>query len=521
MPKLSDTREVILDYWYTTAQMRDVGTAWERAGSNRLFLSSEVVDESGHLLFQAEMKDRTGLRSQHVDLISTYPYSIMLPLNRGNSHWTSIAIAITERDGQIEVQIAYSDSLGTGSVPLAVNKEMHRIAALFRKKYGQEQVNITQGVYQYAWRQSDGSSCGPYSLKNAERCLAGKGHEPNPGREHIRKEQLDVMTHGSAIKGCSRSRVIDEVLISWMIDCISRKSSYSISSAEGVERICTQYADSKRVHKNTIRRLFIEEYGLEYGLERGIAEEHLLRHLPVVTRMRELLQKNDLLRKVISSVQYQAELKLLRRVNAMDKIESIREAITKSTEDKINAYGATAEIIDLLARMNVAEAVVKLTGIITEKAEAEPCLLAVAEIIGSRGIEKDYSLKLIGLAKAYHSIHEATTIIKTIESPTDAPKELLEAQITLLQAATRRNDASLLMQVVYVLSDFCSVLTEIITFGWWEPDFRKIEVIEQKLKANHKGVAPADYQTELDSIECLYRSKNRLADEAKKASPLS
>ena len=511
MPTHSDTRTVILDYWYTTAQMNDVGLAWARAASNRLFIKTETVG-------------KTGIKKEHLDQITHFPLSIMLPLNRSGNHWTSIAIALTEHDGQIDVRMSYSDSLGHGSIPRAVRDEMHRIAALFRKQFGQDNVTITQEIYPHAWRQSDGSSCGPYALKNAERCLAGKEDELNPGRKIIREQQLDLMTKPTAIKGCSTNNEIDEILVHWMIDCISNQQPYAISSAQGVTRICEKYAAFKRVDPidrevMRLRRVFIDEYGLEYGLERGIPEENLMRHLPVVTRMRELLQKYDLFCKELSPAQYETQLKILRRENAMAKIERIRMAIAKASEDNVYAYGATADIIDLVARMNIAEAVEKLTRVVTVQAESDPCLSAIAEMTGSRGIEKDYALKLIRLAKAYRSIHEAAIVIKTIESPINAPKELLEAQVNLLHAAIRRNDASLLMRVAYILSDFCSVLAEIITLGWWEPDFRKIEVIEEKLHANQEEVLPADYKTELTSIQCLYRSKNLLAQEAKKAAP--
>ena len=498
MPRNSELRTVIPNHWYTTAHITEVGEAWERAGRNRLFLSPEVISTTGVMLHRPEIINKTALMQEHVNNVSMYPSSFLLIINRGGNHWTSIAIAILKRQEKININMSFSDSLGDGSLPTSIREEMQRIEKLFHKKYGSQDIVVTQAVYQHAWQQSDIASCGPYALKNGARCLAGKGLELNPGRTVIRQEQLDVMTRSTAIKGCSTNNEIDEILVDWMTHRLKNNLNYVVSSPLGVERICKRHAELYGVSRALVRQKFIDEYGY------ADSAAGTIHHRAVMTRMQELMHSSEIIRKLATPAQFDAQIKSLRHRNSMKSIELIRIAINKASGDNIFSYGAMAKIIDFLARGHVAEAVEILTKTVTDLNAVEPCLSAIAEMAGSREIEKDYSLKLIGLAKAYRAIYQSASVIKTMESPADAPRWLLKEQMNLLNSAIIRNDASLLMRVAYVLQDFCSALAEMVTLGQWEPEFRKINAIETKLKTSSSSVTRENYQRELESVQCLY-----------------
>jgi hypothetical protein len=527
----STSRTPILDYWYTTAQIREVGNAWARAGVHRLFVTPEQITPGGVDVWADEVVNITGLKAFHLNAVTGYPFHVMLPLNRGRSHWTSIAISISEHPtvaARKIIKLSFSDSLGT-RIPSEVQHEMNRMAALLREKYGSEQVEITQSFYAHSWQQSDMSSCAPYSLKNAERCLAGDGARVNPGREAIRREQLDAMREATAIKACSTNNQIDDILAHWIITRTAEGQSYQISSVRGVKDICAAFALAKAHDLLAIQELFIDEFGLEYGLERGIPAEELMRYRPVIARMRELVEKNELVRKVLSADQREALLKPLRSENTCQKFEDIRNIILK-THDEASSYLLTAEIIELITQLNVDAAEKRLHAIISKPDDLKRCLVAISEMVGSRSLEKDYTLKLIAMAKNFRAIAESShkCDAKSI-TPSTTPREstselavasedetlppatmpvanaaktraLLDAQINLVNAAIRRNNASLLMHIAYVLSDFCEAIFEIVTGGLWQPEFRRLQAIEKALSIPFVGVTSEHYQAELDSL---------------------
>ena len=57
---------------------------------------------------------------------------------------------------------------------------------------------------------------------------------------------------------------------------------------------------------------------------------------------------------------------------------------------------------------------------------------------------------------------------------------------------------------VPTVKNICSALAEMVTFGKWEPKFRKINAIETKLKTSSSSVTRENYQRELESVQCLY-----------------
>lgn len=73
-------------------------------------------------------------------------------------------------------------------------------------------------------------------------------------------------------------------------------------------------------------------------------------------------------------------------------------------------------------RVNVAEAVEKLTGIITDADDLNFCLTIIGNALGSRRLEENYADKISRLVESYRSINEADlriiSLVETLE-PTE------------------------------------------------------------------------------------------------------
>ena len=551
MPRLSHKRTIIGDYWYTDAQMEDVGSAWAGAAINRLFICPHV-------------SYKTGIERNHLQSISSFPYNIILPFNKGNFHWTAITVAIEDTNGKKTVKINFTDSqfdMQNYTLPFVIQKEMDRIEKLFCQFYGADNVIVYKDVYKYSWRQSDGSSCGPYALKNAERCLAGKEEEINPGREVIRREQLDLMVHETAIKGCSTNNEVDEILVHWLIQCISNEENFAIDNGSDVERACKEYALFKKIPLECVRNKFIEEFNLsdshlifiareladstgrhvdeitrELKANYSLDETKPIRHRPVSLRIRELLQENVILRKTVSIQQYDEQICMLREENTLEKIELIRLVIANA-QTELDSYQETADIIVMIAQQNIFDAVEKLRKLVTKKEDVESCFVAIGEIIGLRKIVPAYPRILSFLADSYRGVHNISQAIKTLSAESsllhrrrnqgtffqtpivedDSQNELedrsieeLEAIKILLQAAIRRNSASILMKVVYLINDFFSSLAEILTLGSWVPEYKQIELIKRDLEidgaSSNKEIIEI-YEQELGACDLLLDRK--------------
>ena len=508
MPNHTDTRAVIEDYEYTTHQMENVGRFWEHQAVNRLFVSC------------GERIKRTGLTLENIQNIKAHPYSIMLPINTGSSHWVSLAVKVTMIDGKRHIKMSYSNSLGNGNLPAFVQAEMNRIAELFlsTEHCQQNAPDFTREVYPHLWRQNDGCSCGPYALKNAERCLDNKGKEANPGRKAIREEQLNMMIEPSAIRGCSTNNEIDAVLINWVYACLSQNKPYdNIRESADVEEIILQFVRDTGADMLEIERKFRAEY--------SVMEGQAYFYRPVIQRMRELIATNELVHKIVEPSQLEAQRKLFREENVAQRMENIRKIIEQVTNSNLISYVEMANIVENVSKMNVAEAVAAVTRIVTEPKLLNACLLDIANATGSRRLENEYSSKLASLAKSYRSIAKSRQTIldnatltpdgasstspgitpKTIEQ--DAPTRVLDDHIVLLNAAIQRNDDSLMRQVAFMLVDFCSSIIEFLTYGYWEPNFKRIQEIKFRL-ANRNDIpvdklSNKDYELERDSIQRL------------------
>jgi hypothetical protein len=100
----TDFRTVIPNFWYTSQQIVDIGRAWELEDPEHVFIYSEN-----------ETPYRTGINYDLVSTIDTFPRKLLLPLNKGNAHWTAVAVDIKDVNGQIQVAISFTDSLDTKS----------------------------------------------------------------------------------------------------------------------------------------------------------------------------------------------------------------------------------------------------------------------------------------------------------------------------------------------------------------------------------------------------------------------
>ena len=273
----TDVRSVKENYWYTSAQMLEVGMAWAMQSTDRLFIFSN--DETFNI---------TGLNINNVPSADQLPKKIMLPLNLGRGHWTAVTVnASIIQPENIHVHISFTDSLNR-NIPidkqnLRVQNELARISNLFREKYNVDNIIIDLTVYAHSWAQNDGCSCGPYSLANAARCLDGAGAEPNPGQRAIREQQLNLMTSWVAYSGCSTNRLIDEVLLNWIEQRRLFKAKIQLENDADVAEICKYNAEKFQKNYKDIEELFYEEY-----CPRG---NRKLRYVPVNIRINELLHE--------------------------------------------------------------------------------------------------------------------------------------------------------------------------------------------------------------------------------------
>jgi hypothetical protein len=223
----TDTRQVIPDYWYSSEQIIAVGQAWQAENpADRIFLYgtpgvfdgeqwriNTYEDLSGNIQSaRAETVYRTALELSNLPENTSFPKKILLPINESGNHWTAITLDIQTVNNTIQVNLSYTNSSGQARTVDQLNPhiqaEIIRIQSILHAKYTNMPLTINNSIYAHTWRQPDGSSCGPYSLANAMRCLAGIGHQANPGRISIREAQLNRMPNGTAMNGCSTSTAI-------------------------------------------------------------------------------------------------------------------------------------------------------------------------------------------------------------------------------------------------------------------------------------------------------------------------
>ncbi len=403
----SSKRTVIQDYWYTNAHIEDLGTKWQNAATNRLFIP---INRPGE--FAEERTYKTGLTQQNVNALRA-PCKIMLPLNKGGNHWTAITADVTiGANGRKIVKLSFTDSLGAerkyDQLPQEIKAEMDRIGNLFIG------AAVTKQIYAHTWKQTDGSSCGPYSIANAVRCLDGKNAEPNPGREAIRRQQLDVMTNNTAIKSCSTNNTVDEAIRGWVSHRRSKNEPYAIDNEEEFMSMCQYFASSKNQDINDVITAFISENDnntLSYVQRRMgeliVSEKLLEGRAQVVTVRRRQSQTPGVLS---ASVQ---QAPTTRPLDVIAPFEDMRKELKEElgSKDSYRFVGKTMQDLALIgiddkALTRVATRISKLE----DQELVDRCLKAVA--IVSEGYEtarskEKYVAKLADQAETYLEIYQA------------------------------------------------------------------------------------------------------------------
>ncbi|WP_115707212.1 Ulp1 family isopeptidase [Legionella sainthelensi] len=528
----TDARRVREDYWYTSAQIVDVGYAWQLESPERLFLYSSREDS-----------DSTAFAAYHVPRWEDLPKKILLPLNLNGNHWTAIAIHITQgADHQVNVNLGYTDSLNADTnfanhSPL-IRQEITRIEGIFRHAYGPGQLNMRAAVYPYTWTQPDGSSCGPYSLINGARCLDNRGQEANPGRKLIREQQLNMMTQASAIRSCSTCNAVDEILLDWIIDHAQNGESLRVTTDDHILDICFYYAHKHHRDPHEIIQIFNNEYGSssvnlslspnqvnvrirEIIGELGIQSTHYAQR----TMQKNFVPKryeedySDLsIEELIEIYQLNEPVQhvaaLIAQENISQKIDSIRKILSASIEDDVFVFELMQQITLQMYRGHQVEAENLINDILGNGQHMEhlgTCLSVISDIVGTRNYSQENDEKFIYLASAYKSLADGMSQAKTVDLKT--PKNILDAHVSLLQGAIDRNNASLLRQVCFAIKDFSSAFLEFITGGVWQSDIKRITVISERLKTTQGSISTDQLQQERSAIETILNAKASLEKE--------
>lgn len=528
----TDTRRVREDYWYTSAQIVDVGNAWQLESLERLFLYSS-----------RETLNCTSFEAYHVPRWEDLPKKILLPLNLNGNHWTAIALNVSQgADHQVNVNLGYTDSLNADTnfanhSPL-IRQEIARIEGIFRQAYGPGQLNMRSAVYPHTWTQPDGSSCGPYSLINGARCLDNRGREANPGRKIVREQQLNMMAQGTAMRSCSTCNAVDEILLDWIIDRAQNGESLRVITEDNVLDICFYYAHKHHRDPVEIGQIFNNEYGSssvnvslspnqvnvrvrEIIGELGIQPAHYvtppIQKHPVsngyeedfsdlsIEELIEIYQLNE-------PVQHVAAL--IAQENITQKIDSIRKTLSESIEDDVFVFELMQQITLQMYRGHQLEAenlIKDILGKGQHKELLDECLGVISDVVGMRNFSQDNDEKFIYLASAYKSLADAMSQVKTVDLKT--PNNILDAHVSLLQGAIDRNNASLLRQVYFAIKDFSSALLEYITGGIWQSDIKRITVISERLKTTEGNISTDQLQQERTAIETILNAKASLERE--------
>lgn len=518
-------RRVRKDYWYTSAQIIDVGTAWAQSSRDRIFLYSN-----------REVPNRTSLETSDAPPLYSLPKKMLLPLNKGKNHWAAIAITLNEGpDNAININISYTDSLNTkanlNQLDSSIRDEINRIEKVFRTKYSYKQLNIVSSVYPYSWQQAEGSSCGPYSLANAMRCLDGKGAQNNPGAQAIREQQLNMMTNQVAIKGCSTSNIIDTILLEWILE--HARQSLAVTTAEQVESICNYYATKHQLKLSDVIACFHEEYC-------SGTMNPWFRPDRVNTRVRELigeyaikpaysnalnvynrfnnskgrnygnsasLRSDEWKSKFQSDEAIQRQVVSIREENLCRKIDDIRKILVHTGQDSGFILELMEQIVRAIQKVNEDEAKMLVKEVLSsesQKVDCELCQRLISEIIGARRYDRENNEKFVYLASAYQSLADAIKMLKEVEfTDLTLPEQVLEAHLTLLNGAIARNTASAIRQVSFVINDFFSMLLEYLSGGYWVAEITRIEHISKSFKDPEGNLSIAMLEQEQQSIATI------------------
>ncbi len=517
-------RTVIKDYWYEVQHLEELGNKWSAAAEDRLFIlpnarairasKASIAQEQADAM--AQTINKTGITKSDVDAIKT-PRKIMLPLNKGGDHWAAITADVTiAPTGKRLVKLSFTDSLGKEQnynlLPKEIKDEMSRISGLFGRD-----ATVTTELYPYTWKQPDGSSCGPYSFANSIRCLAGKGAEPNPGREVVRAQQLDMMTDEANIRACSTNNAIDDIIRAWVIDRAKENKSFLLDSDARFTEMCEHFANIKRSDIGEVLAIFIDE------------DPRMMSYAQ--RRMRELIASDDIINASVAADKLAGIREEMKHENLMQKFQVMLNMIESETEmGAERSYKFVAEIMEHLDQMQIETATNKIFSLGNEKITAY-FLNNVVDVVSTRAIETGYQDKMEGLATAYSGISRAegeikklSTSITSSDSHADnltaqaasvpvvkdldkSPVEDLKKYKHLLKESIRRNDAGLVKQIGYAIKDFFEDVVSLISFGTYKPNYKLINAIEEQIALPpvtpefSKDIRKSFIKVELDKVK--------------------
>ncbi len=564
----TDTRSVRETYWYTTAQIDDLGEKWAEEGDNRTFLCPHTAN-------------RTALTTEAVERLGRPPQQILLPLNKGNNHWTTVTVNIVRKGDKHDVQISFMDSLNGSKLSqqsATVRAEIKRIEKLFRDNY--ESCKVSSSTYRHAWQQADGSSCGPYSIANGIRCLAGDGAPDNPGRKAIREWQLDKMTNGTAIRSCSTNNTLDNILMDWVFHHIAEGGSVEVRTEEDVLGICTYYAEAhgkdlaetiktfhdeylagnqnpyfRPVPVNLRIRELVGQHGLspkgpshKKGVTKGdysdlpledilkLIDESLPKPPKAKTKPKPSKAKTkpkktvpvdysklstDELWEIIKAQEAQKAtltpvIQSIKKENAAQNIDKIRTHLETTGIDTDVTFKIMQNIVQAIQQERFNEAIGLVDEAFPEQEKTRhACYQIISDVMGAKSILPSYDSKLISLSHAYGGLSYSYKITKGQQL--GSLVDTLDAQVILLESAIDRSQAGPLRQVGYLIQDFCSCLINGFSGKGFESSFSKrISVVNQMLYQTRDPEGKVDYQSVVWAIKTLKESPEKVSDELQK-----
>jgi hypothetical protein len=498
----TDNRRVDETYWYRSTQIEAIGSDWQ---------TTPPQDEEAqrHFIYfdHEEVGNKTALTAVNLPPWDGNPQKIMLPFNKGNSHWTAITIHIKSKQ---DILLSYTDSSNRNGHLKNHNQvtrdEITRIENILREAYPKQQdvpENITAQFYPHTWAQMDGSSCGPYSLENAFRCLAGIGGEdnpgrPNPGRRVLRDEQLNQMPAGSvAVRGASDNIKVDEVLTDWVHSKFLSQQDRAITDQATVTAMITAYALKNREAEASILEAFNDGYnptnnrGSTYWLG-GI--NNRIKALFCQKEPALLLEQQGIKRN---------------KRNIAHTIDNLRQALFNAMDDEVAACRLAHEIIGSIHGNQQQEAIQKLPENFSET-DVDKCKTQINKICKTlKKYNKTHAHdeKVIYLAKAYQDLAVAKEQIQLDTIKLSSFEKELKAHVTLLKGAISRDSASLIRQVCFAITDFCSRLLDFLSAGYWESNIKRINTIREKLSDDTGNVSTKQLNDEKEAIQTLLTCK--------------
>src|SRR3990167_4572099 len=100
--KNTELRRINPSHWYTTDQMSKICSFWQN--------NSQETETRLFLISEDEEMNTVKFSSQDIPKFTGKPIKIVLPLNRGNAHWTAITVHIQAKNDIIRIRMHFMDS---------------------------------------------------------------------------------------------------------------------------------------------------------------------------------------------------------------------------------------------------------------------------------------------------------------------------------------------------------------------------------------------------------------------------